>query len=99
MSVVLHFTVAAVGTIELTDSVPDTDKVVPYMGSRNVFDQLKKLNGNAKLTTLGGKGHGSSYHAFRYKGDDSEKGYINEYASDRCDKTDHVWDWLFLQRR
>ena len=77
----------------------DADKTVPYRGSRNVFDQLRKLNGNAKFTTLGGKGHGSSYHTFRYKGDDPEKGYITEYASDRCDKTDHVWDWLFRQKR
>ncbi len=77
----------------------DADKTVPYSGSRHVFDQLTKLNGNTKFTTLGGKGHGSSRHAFRYKGDDPEKGYITEYASDRCDKTDQVWDWLFRQKR
>ena len=76
------------------------DKVVDYMGSRHVFDQLNKLNGNAKFTTLPGVGHGSpNSPAFRYTGDDSEKGYITEYASDRCDKTDHVWDWLFRQKR
>ena len=76
------------------------DKVVDYMGSRHVFDQLDKLNGNAKLTTLPGVGHGSQNSpAFRYTGDDPGKGYITEYASDRCDKTDHVWDWLFRQKR
>ena len=64
-----------------------------------MFDQLNKLNGNAKFTTLGGKGHGSSYHTFRYKGDDPKKRYITEYASDRVDKTDDVWDWLFKQKR
>jgi len=77
----------------------NADKVVPYMGSRHVFDQLKKLNGNAKLTTLTGVGHGSSKHAFKYSGDNPQKGFITEYASDRCDKTDHVWDWLFRQKR
>ena len=76
------------------------DNVVDYTGSRHVFDQLNKLNGNAKLTTLPGVGHGSQNSpAFRYTGDDPEKGYITEYASDRCDKTDHVWDWLFRQKR
>ncbi|MEC8554632.1 MAG: alpha/beta fold hydrolase [Planctomycetota bacterium] len=75
------------------------DKTVPYSGSRYLFDQLKKVNGNAKLTTLAGKGHGSSYLAFRYSGDNAAKGFTTEYASDRCDKTDHVWDWLFRQKR
>ena len=75
------------------------DKVVDYMGSRHVFDQLNKLNGNAKLTTLPGTGHGSNKHTFIYTGDVPEKGYITEYASDRVDKTDHVWDWLFRQKR
>jgi predicted peptidase len=76
------------------------DKVVDYIGSRHVFDRLNKLNGNAKFTTLPGVGHGSTNSpAFRYTGDDPEKGYITEYASDRCDKTDHVWDWLFRQKR
>jgi predicted peptidase len=76
------------------------DKVVDYMGSRHVFDRLNKLNANAKFTTLKGVGHGSKNSpAFKYTGDDPEKGYITEYASDRCDKTDHVWDWLFRQKR
>ena len=75
------------------------DKVVDYIGSRHVFDRLNKLSANAKLTTLPGVGHGASKFAFKYTGDNSEKGYITEYASDRCDKTDHVWDWLFKQKR
>ena len=77
----------------------DADKTAPYSLSKNLFDELKKLDGNAKFTTLAGRGHGSSYHSFRYSGDDPNKGYITEYASDRCDKTDHVWDWLFRQKR
>ncbi len=76
------------------------DNVVPYEGSRHVFDRLSELNANAKFTTLPGVGHGlQKSPVFGYTGDDSEKGYITEYASDRCDKTDHVWDWLFRQKR
>ncbi|MHC4994314.1 MAG: carboxylesterase family protein [Planctomycetota bacterium] len=76
------------------------DKIVDYSGSRYVFDQLKKLKGNAKFTTLPGVGHGSQNSpAFRYTGDVPEKGYITEFTSDRVDKTDHVWDWLFRQKR
>ena len=78
----------------------DADKTAPYSQSRNLFDELKKLNGNAKFTTLPGVGHGSpNSPAFKYTGDDPEKRYNTEYASDRCDKTDHVWDWLFRQKR
>lgn len=77
----------------------DDDKVVDYAGSRHPFGRLKKLGGNAKLTTLTGVGHGSNSLAFNYAGDDPEKGYVTEYASDRPDKTDHVWKWLFKQRR
>ena len=31
----------------------------------------------------------------KYTDNDAEKGYVTEYASDRPDKTDLVWDWLF----
>ncbi|MCP4784677.1 MAG: prolyl oligopeptidase family serine peptidase [Fuerstiella sp.] len=75
------------------------DKVVDYVGSRHPFERLKKLNANTKLTTVTGMGHGSNQLAFTYTGDDPEKGYVTEYASDRPDKTDHVWDWLFKQKR
>lgn len=75
------------------------DKVVDYVGSRHPFERLKKLGANAKLTTVTGVGHGSNSLAFNYTGDDPDKGYFTEYASDRPDKTDHVWDWLFKQKR
>lgn len=74
------------------------DKVVDYVGSRHPFERLKKLNANTKLTTVTGVGHGSRL-SFNYTGDDPEKDYVTEYASDRPDKTDHVWDWLFRQNR
>ena len=43
-------------------------------------------------------GHGSNRLAFNDTGDDPDNGYFTEYASDRPDKTDHVWDWLFKQK-
>ena len=65
-----------------------------------MFDRPNKLNGNAKFTTLPGVGHGpENTTAFKYTGDNPEQCYITEYASDRCDTTDHVWDWLFRQKR
>ena len=76
------------------------DKVVATWGRGKCLIGSNKLNANAKFTTLPGVGHGSKNSpAFKYTGDDPEKGYITEYASDRCDKTDHVWDWLFRQKR
>ncbi|MEO2016611.1 MAG: prolyl oligopeptidase family serine peptidase [Fuerstiella sp.] len=75
------------------------DKVVDYVCSRHPFERLRKLNANTKLTTVTGVGHGSNSLSFNYTGDDPDKGYFTEYASDRPDKTDHVWDWLFKQKR
>lgn len=75
------------------------DKVVNYIGSKHVFDRLKKLNANAKFTTVTGVGHGSNSLAFNYTGDDPEKGYATDYASSRVDRTADVWDWLFKQKR
>ena len=31
--------------------------------------------------------------------DDAERGFVTHYASDRCDKTADVWEWLFAQKR
>ncbi len=74
------------------------DKVVDYVGSRHPFERLQKLGANTKLTTVTGMGHAPTL-SFNYPGDDPEKGYVTEYASDRPDKTDDVWDWLFRQKR
>jgi len=24
---------------------------------------------------------------------------VTKYASDRCDKTENIWDWLFAQKK
>jgi predicted peptidase len=77
----------------------DNDPTVPYIFTKHTFDQLKAIGGNMKFTTLKGVKHGASRPAFHYTGDDASKGFTTAYASDRPDKTDDVWDWLFSRRR
>ena len=77
----------------------DADPTVDYIGSSHPFQRLKKLKANAKFTTLKDVKHNANQYGFNYTGDVPEKGYTTEYASDRVDKTDHVWDWLFKQSR
>ncbi|MHC4519899.1 MAG: carboxylesterase family protein [Planctomycetota bacterium] len=74
------------------------DKVVPTDFTRYVFGKMKELGGNMKYTELRGVAHGANAIAFKYTGDDAEKGYITQYASDRPDKTADVWGWLFRQK-
>lgn len=74
------------------------DAVVPTEFSREIFAAMKKAKGNMKLTELPGTGHGANAFAFTFTGDDKEKGFITQTASDRCDKTNDVWDWLFAQK-
>ena len=75
------------------------DTIVPTDFTREIFADLKKLGGNMKYTELQGVKHNASTFGFEYEGDDEVKGYITQYASDRCDKTPGVWDWLFRQKR
>jgi|GEM_PF-549363 len=77
----------------------DADPTVDYIGSSHPFQRLKKLKANTKFTTLKDVKHNANQYGFNYTGDVPEKGFITEYASDRVDKTDQVWDWLFKQNR
>jgi predicted peptidase len=72
------------------------DGTVPVDLTRDAFSRLCELSANAKYTELSGVGHGQQ-DTFVYSGD--ERGHKTSYASDRCDKTSNVWDWLFAQRR
>lgn len=74
-----------------------SDTVVPTEFTREIFAEMKKLDGNMKYTELRGVGHGANSIAFQYKGDDVTKGYITQCASDRPDKTTDIWEWLFRQ--
>jgi len=74
------------------------DKVVSVEYTRAIFQALEKCGGNMKYTEFNGVGHGAQTPAFSYKGDKAS-GFKTKYASDRCDKTQDVWDWLFRQKR
>lgn len=77
----------------------DNDPIVDYIFTEHVFNRLKAIDGNMKFTTLKGVKHGANAPAFNYTGDDPAKGYTTAYASDRPDKTEDIWDWLFKHNR
>ena len=52
-----------------------------------------------KYTELRGVQHNSWVQAFRYQGDDVQQGYVTRYSSDRCDRSQDLWQWLFRQRK
>jgi len=77
----------------------ESDPVVPVELTRLVFGQLKGVGGNMKYTELKGVRHNVNTFAFVYTGDDASRGFVTQYAGDRCDKTADVWDWLFARKR
>ena len=77
----------------------DVDQTVPVDLTRDAFRQLHARNANAKYTELKNIGHDASAYGFAYTGDDPQRGFTTHFASDQCDKTEHVWDWLFAQKR
>jgi len=77
------------------------DETVNYGCAVDAFERAQSVQANLKFTTLGNEPHGGKTRAiaFSYKGDDSSKGYATQYASDQCDRTPSVWDWLFKQEK
>ena len=74
------------------------DPRVSFSFSQEIFDAMKKENGNMKLTVLKDLEHAIYDYAFYYEGDDKEKGFITHNSSIHCDTTPNVWDWLFKQK-
>ena len=74
------------------------DQKVPTDFTREIFARLRQVGGNVKFTELKNLGHGTAQDAFSFNGDRLEKGYVTQYSSEKCDKTENVWDWLFAQR-
>ena len=74
------------------------DETVPFELTQDSYQRLEKLGGNIKFTQLDGVGHGQD-QTFIYSGDNPERGHLTHYASDRCDRTGDVWEWLFAQKR
>jgi len=72
----------------------DKDRVCPYERDRKVFDELKALSGNMKLTTWAGDNHGVSGKMI--PGADNG---TTEFTGDRCDSEPDFMTWLFSQSK
>ncbi len=60
---------------------------------------MKEIGANVKFTEVANRGLDVSGVAFRYTGDSPVEGGVTKLASDKCDKTADVWDWLFSKNR
>jgi predicted peptidase len=63
------------------------------------FEWMKQLGHNVKFTEMSNMGHSVVHAALKYTGDSPKGGGVTKYASDKCDKTADVWDWLFSKKR
>lgn len=75
------------------------DKEVQVQLGNATFEWMKQLGHNLKFTEMADMGHSVVNAALKYTGDNPEKGRVTKYASDKCDKTADVWDWLFSKKR
>ena len=75
------------------------DKPEQVIIGNSTFEWMKSIGANMKFTEVANTGHGIMFPAFSYTGDSKENTGVTKYASDRCDKTADVWDWLFGQKR
>lgn len=74
------------------------DPIVSVEYTRAIFAASNKAGANMKYTEFDGYGHGAQVYAFAYKSDVAS-GFTTQYAGNRCDKTQDVWDWLFKQKK
>ena len=75
------------------------DKTSQVSLGNSTFERMKAIGAKVKFTELANHGHNVNEAAFAYTGDTKANGGVTKYASDRCDKTPDVWDWLFGQKR
>ena len=71
----------------------DQDKVCPYDRNLKLFNELKELGGNMKLTTFKGDGHGIAEKMI--PGADNGNTLM---TGERCDPEPDFLKWLFAQR-
>ncbi|MDB4358295.1 prolyl oligopeptidase family serine peptidase [bacterium] len=71
----------------------DQDKVCPYDRNLKLFNELKELGGNMKLTTFKGDGHGIAGKMI--PGADNGNTLM---TGERCDPEPDLLKWLFAQR-
>jgi len=72
----------------------DKDGVCPIAKDRKIFEEMKKLGGNMKLTTWAGDRHAISGKTI-VGGDNG----TTEFSSGRCDNEPDFMTWLFAQSR
>lgn len=72
----------------------DQDDVCPYDRNVDLFNALKELGGNMKLTTFQGDGHGIAGKLI--PGADNGSTLL---SGERCDPEPNFLEWLFKQRR
>lgn len=75
------------------------DRVIKPEKARVIFQRLKESRGNMKYTEFADTGHSSWIRAFTFNGDRTVEGAVTKYSSDKCDKTENIWDWLFRQKK
>lgn len=68
----------------------DKDEVCPYEREQRLFEEMKRLGGNMKLTTWAGDGHGIAAKMIRGGNNGSTR-----CSSDRCDDEPEMLKWLF----
>ncbi|MDE0626902.1 MAG: dienelactone hydrolase family protein [Bryobacterales bacterium] len=68
----------------------EKDTVAPYERAQELFAEMQALDGNMKLTTFAGDGHGTA--AKMITGSDNGS---TSCASDRCDPEPDMLKWLF----
>lgn len=72
----------------------DSDGVCPLSKHQDVFDEMKKIDGNMKLTVWAGGKHAVS--DLFIPGDESGS---TQLSGDRCDPEPDFMTWLFNQKR
>lgn len=75
------------------------DKTSQVSMGNSTFERMKAIGAKVKFTEMAQHGHNVNEAAFAYTGDTKANGGVTKYASDRCDQTPDVWDWLFSKKR
>jgi predicted peptidase len=75
------------------------DKPAQVSMGNATFERMKRLGHDLKFTEMANRGHNVSQAAFAYTGDSPVEGGVTKYASDKCDQTADVWNWLFGKKR
>lgn len=93
------FDAAAVKDVPVWSFQGAKDKAAQVSMGHSTFARMQAIGAKLKFTELAKHGHNVNEAAFTYTGDTAANGGVTKYASDRCDPTPDVWDWLFRQKR